>query len=292
MIDYFYIFLFYFFSFLLKLIPDFLLKSFANFIGSIAYLINTKHKNIILKNLEYFCKLSQKPQSNKIAKNVYKKFAFYILSMVKNQNISKEKLLSKIKVFKNEEYLLELLKNNKKIVFTTAHFGYWEILPPAVALKYDCKINIIGRALESKKINEILSKNREKFGVKLIEKTNALRPMIKALKDNELVGIVSDQDADMKESSEFLLYGKKVTQSNAASIVAKRCDAYLLPVYIYELNDGGHCIEFFKPLNASEKSIEELSFYQLECTKKMWEKLPSEYFWFHKRFKTFYEDEY
>lgn len=289
--DYLYIFIFYFFNFLLKLIPNKILKFFANLIGSLAFRINKKHKNIILKNLEHFCKLTQAPKSIEITKQVYKKFAFYILSMVKNQNISQEKLLKQIKLFKNEEYLQDLLSANAKIVFTTAHYGYWEILPSAVAIKYNCKINIIGRALESAKINAILTKYRENFGVKLIEKTNALRPMIKALNNNELVGIVSDQDAHIKESSEFILYGRKVTQSNAASLVAKRCDAYLLPVYIYEISDG-YCIEFFKPLKASEKTIEELSFYQLECTKKMWEKNPSEYFWFHKRFKTFYKDEY
>lgn len=289
--EYLYIFTFYFFNFLLKLIPNKLLKIFANFIGFIAFKLNKKHRAIILKNLEYFCKLAKHPQSLELTKRVYKKFAYYILSMVKNQNISKENLLKQIKLFKNDEYLKELLDRGEKIVFTTAHYGYWEILPAAVAIKYNCKINIIGRALASPKINAILTKYREKFGVKLIEKTNALRPMIKALNNHELVGIVSDQDAHIKESSEFLLYGKKVTQSNAASMVAKRCEAYLLPVYIYEINDG-YCIEFFKPLNAKELSIEELSFYQLECTKKMWEKNPSEYFWFHKRFKTFYEDEY
>lgn len=289
--EFFYISMFYFFNALLKLVPNKLLKAFSNFLGVLIFYFNKKHRNIILKNLEHFCKLSEKPQSIKIAKEVYKKFTFYIFSMIKNQNISKTKLLKQIKLFKNDYYLIELLENNEKVVFTTAHYGYWEILPAAVAIRYGCKINIVGRALQSPKINVILTKYREKFGIKLIEKTNALRKMIQALRNNEMVGVVSDQDADRNESSEFMLYGRKVTQSNGASMLAKRCEAYLLPVYIYEI-DGGYCIEFLKPLNAKEKTIEELSEYQLECTKKMWEKNPSEYFWFHKRFKTFYEDEY
>lgn len=289
--EYFYLFLFHIFSFILKFIPNKIIRIFSILLAKIFFIFNKKHKNIILKNIEYFCKLAKQPQSNQIAKKIYEKFIYYIFLIIKNQKINEKQLLKQIKLFKNDEEFKELLAKKEKIVFTTAHFGNWELLPPAAGLKYNVELSVVGRALKSKKMNEYLVKNRKKFNVGFIDKKNALRKMLKDINNNKLIGIVSDQDASIKESSEFLLYGNKVTQSNAASVIAKRVNAYIVPVYIYEFN-GGFCIEFLKAINAKDYSIEELSFYQLECTKKMWEKHISEYFWFHKRFKTFYEDLY
>lgn len=276
-------------------LPICVLKKIGHFIGFLAYHLDKKHRKIVLKNFD-ICFLDMSEEEKiKTTKNLYKNYGEYIFWYFKLLNMSKDEILNIVE-FKNEQILQSSIDKEEKIVFITAHFGMWELLPSAVAMKFGKKIAIVGRDLDSKKMNEVLEKNREKNGIKLISKFGGAKQMIKSLKNGYALGILTDQDCDLREGFVYEINGYKLTQSKIASKIVLKHNAAMIFTYIYKEKDK-FVIEFFEKIyqddSLDEMTNEEiLTKKQLEVTSHFWTKYKDEYFWFHKRFKSFHEDEY
>ena len=138
-----YLALFYTLKFIVKILPSFALRGFANLIGIAAYHIDKKHRKIIMANLNlaYENSLSDK-EKKQIAKNTYRNFARFGLDFVENQNTTKEKILKKVS-FKNEKIFLDALKTGRPIIMQTAHYGNWELFGLAMAAKFGASSVIV-----------------------------------------------------------------------------------------------------------------------------------------------------
>lgn len=62
----------------------------------------------------------------------------------------KKKILNKVN-FINENFLIDALALKRPIIFTTAHYGNWEILSLAYAAKYGA-ISIVGKKVKKVKL--------------------------------------------------------------------------------------------------------------------------------------------
>ncbi len=117
-------------------------------------------------------------ERDKLSLKIYENFAQFGIDCLQNQNTTKEKILNKVN-FINENFLIDALALKRPIIFTTAHYGNWEILSLAYAAKYGA-ISIVGKKLKSEIMYEILSQSRTQFDIELIDKkrrykTNAKR---------------------------------------------------------------------------------------------------------------------
>ncbi|WP_033915720.1 lipid A biosynthesis lauroyl acyltransferase [Campylobacter sputorum] len=286
---------FYVLKFIINILPNFAINGFANLVGILAYYIDKTHRKIVMINLNlcYGDSLSLK-EKTQIAKNTYINFAKFGIDFIKNQNTTKEKILNKVS-FKNEEILINALKTNRPIIVQTAHYGNWELFSLAMAAKFGA-VSIIGRSLDSKVMDKILTKNRTQFNIELIEKSNAAKSIIKALKNRRLVGILTDQNTAKKDGIEVSFFKKRALHTPAASIFAQKMNALIIPAFIYKNSNKKDEICFFKAIDIKtfqkENAIQKATQLQSDATQKIIEFKPDEYFWFHKRFKHFYEEIY
>ena len=287
-----YLFLFHIFRFITlytpKLIMDFILKSGALFF----YFIDKKHRKIAQANLDlaYENRLSQ-IEKIKIIKGCYKSLVYTLADFFRNQGASKEEILSKVK-FKNENFLLNAIKEGKKVIFITAHYGNWELLPLAISAKLT-PITAVGRDLDSAVMNEILLKNREQFDMELLSKSGAMKGMIRALKNSRVVGLLVDQNTKDSEGVIIDFFGKKARHSPSAAILAKKFDAVIIPTFISTEDFKTYEIKFYKEIrveNTEDKDRDILNCVQTQAniTQKIIEEKPDEWFWLHKRWKNQY----
>lgn len=277
-------------KFFINLMPNFFLDFLALIVAKIAFYLNQKHRKIIDINLQICFPQYNKKERDKIALKIYENFAKFGIDCLQNQNTTKEKILQKVS-FINENFLQESLKLKRPIIFTTAHFGNWELLSLAYASKFGA-ISIVGRKLKSKVMDQILSKNRTQLNIELIDKKGGLRQMLNALKKGRALGILTDQDCTDNESIRLDFFGKEVNYQCGASFIAQKSDALIIPVYAYKNENRGFYIEFFPPKDSRNTSIEDLTLYQAQTCQEMIKKRPWEYFFFHKRFSSFDEKLY
>lgn len=300
MLDYFYLGLYYALRFLVKISPKCVLKGFLKSLASAFYHLDKKHTNIMRVNLKMcFASLKDDEIERLIKKNYYN-FALFGAEFLLNQNTTKEQILSKIS-FENEELFNSVLSQNRPIIVQTAHYGNWELFSLAMAARYGA-VSIIGRALDSAKMNEILSANRTRFDIELIEKKSAVKQVLKALNNRRLLGILVDQNTAKNEGLECEFFSYKIMHTHAASVFASKSGAIIVPAFIErdESKDDSFKIVFYEPIDmqvlsqnhSKEEALRLATQAQSDATAAQISKKPDEYFWMHKKFKCFYENNY
>ena len=300
MLDYFYLGLYYALRFLVKISPKCVLKGFLKSLASAFYHLDKKHTNIMRVNLKMcFASLKDDEIERLIKKNYYN-FALFGAEFLLNQNTTKEQILSKIS-FENEELFNSVLSQNRPIIVQTAHYGNWELFSLAMAARYGA-VSIIGRALDSAKMNEILSANRTRFDIELIEKKSAVKQALKALNNRRLLGILVDQNTAKNEGLECEFFSHKIMHTHAASVFASKSGAIIIPAFIErnESKDDSFKIVFYEPIDmqvlsqnhSKDEALRLATQAQSDATAAQISKKPDEYFWMHKKFKCFYKDSY
>lgn len=300
MLDYFYLGLYHALRFFVKIAPKCVLKGFLKSLASAFYHLDKKHTNIMRVNLKMcFASLKDDEIERLIKKNYYN-FALFGAEFLLNQNTTKEQILSKIS-FENEELFNSVLSQNRPIIVQTAHYGNWELFSLAMAARYGA-VSIIGRALDSGKMNEILSANRTRFDIELIDKKSAVKQALKALNNRRLLGILVDQNTAKNEGLECEFFSHKIMHTHAASVFASKSGAIIIPAFIErdESKDDSFKIVFYEPIDmqvlsqnhSKEGAIRLATQAQSDATAAQISKKPDEYFWMHKKFKCFYKDSY
>lgn len=287
---------FYTLKFLIFIMPSSLQNMLAKFLAFAFMKLKKKRFHIVMTNLDLaFGETKTKEEKLEIAKKCYYNFAKYLgINFILNQNTTKQKILEQV-VFKNEHFLLDAIKSDRPIIVTTAHFGQWEIFPLAVAAHFGPS-SVLGRKLDSSVMDKILRANRAQFDVELIDKNGGAKDILKALKARRIVGILVDQNTAPKDGIKVQFFGKNVLHTPAASVLAQKTNALIINAFIYQKGENLNEICFEQPIDIStfdkEDAVQKATQMQCSACEEMVRARPEEYFWFHQRFKRFYENEY
>ena len=287
---------FYTLKFLIFILPSSLQKMLAKFLAFAFMKLKKKRFHIVMTNLDLaFGETKTKEEKLEIAKKCYYNFAKYLgINFILNQNTTKQKILKQV-VFKNEHFLLDAIRSGRPIIVTTAHFGQWEIFGLAVAAHFGPS-SVLGRRLDSSVMDKILRANRAQFDVELIDKDGGAKDILKALKARRIVGILVDQNTAPKDGIKVQFFGKDVLHTPAASVLAQKTNALIINAFIYQKGENLNEICFEQPIDIStfdkEDAVQKATQMQCSACEEMVRAKPEEYFWFHQRFKRFYENEY
>ncbi len=273
-------------------IESFFIKGLARLI----YLLDAKHRHIARVNLDlaFEDKMSDAKKRD-IVKKTYENLLFNLADFVRNQGISEEELFKKVR-FENEEIVEEAKRGGRPIVFITAHYGNWELLPLATAAKFG-PLTGVGRPLDSKVMDEILRKNREQFDIEVVPKKGAMRELLKALKKGRSVGLLVDQNTAENEGVLISFFGKEARHTPAAALLAMRTDALIVPAFITTEDHRQYTITYYPPLTfpkegEKEERLRKCVQAQADITEKVIREKPDEWFWLHQRWKNRFEHLY
>jgi KDO2-lipid IV(A) lauroyltransferase len=275
--------------------PNFLLKKILTLIAALAYKFNKEHKYIAKVNLDlaYENKISNE-KKDEIIRESYKSLLFNMYEFIQNQSISKEELLAKANI-ENEDVILNAIKEKRKIMFVTAHYGGWELAIPYVALKYGM-LAVVNRKMDNPLINDMYVKARNRNNIILLEKKVAAKGMIKAFKKDQHIAVAIDQHIGLGEEIDF--FGKKVMATDSTSRMALKFDAVIIPVFAVMKDFGDYTIKVGEAIDVvdyefkSVNKINELTQIQNKLIEEQIKLKPEQWFWQHKRFKHHHNDLY
>jgi Kdo2-lipid IVA lauroyltransferase/acyltransferase len=290
MIDYLLFLLYKGFKFFVLLFPKKVVKVFLDFVVLIVYKFNNEHKRYAKANIDFVFKDTITEERKwEIVKNSYKNLIYNLYEFIENQTLDLDGFEKKIKV-QNEQFILDALKNNRKIILITAHYGNWEFGNTFIPLKY-APTTMVGRPMNNKYFNAELDATRTKNNTQMLTKRDASRGLVKALKDNRIIGMVIDQHNGSGIDVEFL--GHKVKQADSASRLALKFDAIILPLFFTMDSFGFYNATFYPPIEVGEfRGEDEI----LKLTQKQADVMgehilnnPDQWFWQHKRFKEYHK---
>ncbi|MDF7807332.1 lysophospholipid acyltransferase family protein [Pontiellaceae bacterium B12219] len=132
---------------------------------------------------------------------------------------------------------------DRAVICITAHFGNWEIIGQAAALK-GADMASIAATVKNKTVNRVLIELREKTGQTIIPQKGALKSLISRLRKNGKTAFVLDQnthEADGGILVDFL--GLPMPVSPAPAALAYRTGTEIMFGFCLPLPDGRYTIQ-------------------------------------------------
>ncbi|WP_456479212.1 lysophospholipid acyltransferase family protein [Nautilia sp.] len=268
--------LFVFLEKLYKVVPGKLRPFIKKFLASVFYLAAGKRRKIVLKNIE----IMTGKRDKKIAKKAFLHFMDNLFEFFENINLSKERLREKV-VFENEE-LVKKFTSESPVIFVTAHYGNWEIMPVAVGA-FLTEVDVVVRKLDSEKLNEKIEKSRKRFGVNVYDKRGGLKNLINSLKKGRNVGILIDQYPGDDKGVVTTFFGRPVRHTEVAAVLSRRFNYPIIVSYVYKNGEGKYVIKFTEAFYTEDiqKSVDR----QARATEDFIKKDISRWYLFHRRFR-------
>jgi Kdo2-lipid IVA lauroyltransferase/acyltransferase len=106
------------------------------------------------------------------------------------------------------------LKGGRGVLVATAHLGNWELSAFTHALM-TAPMRIVVRPLDNPKIDEMVERYRALSGNQIIQKRDAARDILRALKSGEAVGILIDQNTTPDQGVFIDFFGVKACAGSA-----------------------------------------------------------------------------
>ena len=171
----------------------------------------------------------------------------------------------------------------------TAHLGNWELLTLAPALT-GYPLAVVARALDSPTLNVWADRIRRTGGVDIIDKREALRPVLAALRHGRLVGVLLDQNTSRREGVFVPFFGRLASTSRALAVLALRTRTPIVPAFTRRLAPGRHVITVYPALPLpSENDGTAILALTARCTAVIENAVratPEQWLWAHDRWRT------
>lgn len=266
-------------------------------LANIAYFLDKKRSKVAKVNLDLAFGDKKSPeQKREIAICSYKNLIRVTFETILLQGIKKDSLLELVE-FENSDILEKAIASKRPIIFITAHYGNWELGTLAIASRFNLALSVVGRPLDWKWANEILVATREQFGVKMIPKNSAMKMMVEVMKRGGALGLVVDQNTSSKQGLIVDFFSKEARHTPTASILARKFNATVIPVFNYPIDYKRYKIKFYPPIDIKKSSDSKRDILthtqkQANITEDIISKLPNYWLWLHKRWKNRYEELY
>ena len=282
--------------FILRKMPKSLRRVFFRFIATCGYLFAKSTNRIIETNLNFvFNNSLSKNEIKEIQKYSYFNMVLWVQSLIENLDVSNEELKRTVEI-ENEEVLLNLKKQNKAIILISAHYGNIEMLSCYIN-KFIMPLHQVARESNFEEIDEFIVKGRESSGSKIIFRSGALKKLVKALMKKEAVSLLIDQNINSKEGEEVEFLGKKAYQTASSASLARKFDAVIVPLAIFNKDNYKYKIKIYDPIipiktEDEKEDVKLISQLEANAISAIIYEDKKQWFWPHKRFKSHYREIY
>ncbi len=199
--------------------------------------------------------------------------------------------LNRYVIFDNEDAVRQALKKGRGVFMLTGHFGNWELMSAAFALRFNVKGAVIVRPADFAPADRLLKRLRSRFGTEIIPKKRAMKKLLAAKKENKIIGTLLDQNVDWYEGVFVPFMGKPACTNKGFAVVALRTGCPVIPSFSVRQPDGRYRVVFGDEVSLQKtgdkiKDTEENTALFTQIIEKYVRQYPDQWFWFHKRWKT------
>jgi Kdo2-lipid IVA lauroyltransferase/acyltransferase len=237
-----------------------------------------------LRNLELAYPEKSPDERGAIADEVYLSIARLIWVFARFPQIDGQNINNWIR-YEGLEHYLDAKKAGHGILFATAHFGNWELSAFAHALMTE-PMHIMIRPLDDPGVDRIVEGRRQLSGNHLIVKWDGARAVLRALHQNEAVGVLIDQNTSLQEGVFVDFFGTPACANSAFAKIAAKTGAAVIPGFaIWSEAEAKYILKFHPTLEISGDAAEDTRRLHAVLEKVIREH-PGQWLWIHRRWKT------
>ncbi|MDD2291458.1 MAG: lipid A biosynthesis lauroyl acyltransferase [Aliarcobacter sp.] len=282
--------------FILRYLPKSLRRAFFRFVAYMGYLFARKTNRIIKANLNFvFNNSLSQTEIKEIQKYSYFNMVLWVQSLIENLDVSDEELKKTVKI-ENAHIIEDLKKEGKPLIFISAHYGNMEMLSHYIN-RFVIPVYQVARESNFEEIDEFVIKARESSGSKIIFRSGAIKTLVKAMIKKEAVSLIIDQNINSREGEEVEFLGKKAYQTSSSASLARKFNAYLIPIAIFNQDNYNYKIKVYEPIvpiktDNEKEDLKNISQLEANAISAIIKEDKKQWFWPHKRFKSHYREIY
>lgn len=181
----------------LRALPISINQAVGRTLGTLLYHALGRYRRVALTNLNLvFGSETTELERQHMAKEVFRHFGAVATEFIKLPGLDRADL-DKLVTVEGHENLCLAYEPGKGVLLITGHFGNWEAMSRWLTT-HDNPLTVVARRANDPKTEELLRGTRQQNGVQIVNRGGSAREILRALKKNEMVGILPDQnDADV-----------------------------------------------------------------------------------------------
>lgn len=276
-------------SLLFRLLPRSACLRIGQAFGGLVFRLDRKHRRLALANLETaFGSASDPAARRRLARDSFRHFGRVTADNLKWIHLRAARRASLLRV-EGEEHIRRVIGAGRGGLIFTAHFGNWEVAAEAVAAL--APLNVVARPLDNPLAEAELTRFRKRLGARVISKFQAAKPILQALRRNELVAILIDQNVLRSQAIFVDFFGRPAATTPGLASFHLRARSPLIPVFCLPGPRSAYRVRIGEPLefNPSGDIDSDVLKITQACTKMIETEIrknPGLWFWFHNRWKT------
>lgn len=187
------------------------------------------------------------------------------------------------------EHLEGLRARGGGALILMGHIGNWELMG-LVAARVWKPVHVVVKSLGGSGVDAYWRSARERMGLRLLPRDDALRDCIKALRRRELVALILDQNMRRHRGIFVTFFGRPACTTPGLAYLSAVSRTPVLPVYMIREANGCHTLHIEAPIepppDREQATIHDYTQQYTEILERIIRAHPEQWTWIHKRWKT------
>jgi len=243
-----------------------------------------KLRRVARKNLSFALPELNPSEQDRVISGVFRSIARMLVALARFPSIDRANV-SQWLAYEGLENYLAAKKQGRGVLVATAHLGNWELSAFAHALLTE-PMNVMIRPLDNPFIDELVERRRVLSGNKLIDKRDAARYVLKALRNNEAVGILIDQNTSENEGVFVPFFNRLASASSGFVKLAHHSGAAVIPGFaLWDAGLGRYTLRFDPVVEMTGDVMTDTARIHA-IFEAIIRRYPDQWMWIHRRWKT------
>ncbi len=279
------------FFYLLGSLPREQAHCLSDLLGGLWFRFDIRHRRVALNNLiRAFGREMGPAEIEDIARRVFKNIILVLFETGWCLHLRPEDFDKYFRI-KNRLSGSEDDQRRRGVLILTGHVGNWELMP-IISAMINHTAHVLYRPMDYAPLERFFAQNRTRFGAKLISKDGSLLRVFKALKRQESVVMLLDQNVGWRRGVFVDFFGRRACTSYGLAFIALKTSAPVVPVFVVRNADRtgftaeiGPEIPLIKT-GDHQKDLEENTQHYNDVIEAVIRRHPDQWFWVHNRWKT------
>ena len=205
-------------------------------LGDLAYSCSTASRENVYDNLRHVLGPQADPARRaRTARAIFRNQARNYFDLFRLPRLGPEQIERLVTVH-GWEHLEQALASGKGVVLVTAHFGNVDVVVQGFAVR-QYRVTAAAEHLKPERLFQYVTSLRASKGVQLVPADGFLRPLFRALQQNEIVGIAADRNL-IGDGSVVSLFGAPALLPDGHVRLALRTGAKLMTAFALRRPDN------------------------------------------------------
>jgi KDO2-lipid IV(A) lauroyltransferase len=196
-------------------------------------------------------------------------------------------------VLQGAEHIAAARARGQGVFLLSAHFGNWEAAALAVGLLGE-PIGVVTRPLDNAALERELAQRRSRFGNRVISKRDAAPELLRAMRRNETVAILIDQNVLESEAIFVPFFGRLAATTPSLALLQMKTGAAVVPGFAYPMGGGRWEVRVEPPIYREDfleipdraERVRRATARYMEIIEAAVRKSPASWMWMHNRWRT------